>query len=76
MGFQVKIVGELAFNESSIRYFHCDAQSQGSNVFEEEQICDSISLEFAFLHLVAFCWHTLCSSTSPEGFGERTLLPS
>lgn len=43
MSFQVKIVGELAFNESSIRYFHCDAQSQGSNVFEEEQICDSIS---------------------------------
>lgn len=33
-------------------------------------------LEFAFLHLVAFCWHTLCSSTSPEGFLERTLLPS
>lgn len=34
MGFQVKIEAEPAFNEFSVRYFHFDAQSQGSNVFE------------------------------------------
>lgn len=71
MGFQVKIEAEPAFNEFSVRYFHFDAQSQGSNVFEWEQICDSMS------NISRICFLFACSGillAQAQFLGSQLLL--